>query len=46
LLTLAANQTGELLVTATVSDGGLDLDGAGPDTTAVVGEAIITVIPA
>jgi uncharacterized protein YjdB len=46
LLTIASNQTGELRVTATISDGGLDLDGVGPDTTAVMGEAIITVIPA
>jgi hypothetical protein len=45
LLTIAANQTGELLVTAS-TDGGIDLDGAGADTTAVIGESIITVIPA
>lgn len=45
VLTVASNQTGELLVTAT-TDGGIDIDGAGPDTTAVVGQAIVTIIPA
>jgi uncharacterized protein YjdB len=46
LLTIASNQTGELRVIATVAGAGIDVDGAGPDTTDVTGEAIITVIPA
>jgi Bacterial Ig-like domain (group 2) len=43
LLTVAANQTGELIVRATVA-GGVDTDGAGADTTDVIGESIVTVI--
>jgi hypothetical protein len=42
-LTLASNQTGELLVRATVTGVGIDTDGAGPDTTDVIGESIVTV---
>lgn len=45
LLTIASNQTGELLVTATSTGTGFDLDGAGSDTADVIGESIITVIP-
>lgn len=44
LLTLASNQTGELSVTATITGAGIDIDGAGSDTTDVVGEAIVTVV--
>jgi hypothetical protein len=43
VLTVASDQTGELLVKATV-DGGVDIDGAGADTTDVIGESIVTVI--
>lgn len=45
VLTVGATQTGELLVKATVT-GGTDTDGAGVDTTDVVGESIVTIIPA
>lgn len=43
VLTLASNQTGELVVRATVAGVGIDIDGAGPDTTDVYGESIVTV---
>lgn len=43
-LTIASNQTGELLVTATVAGKGIDIDGAGPDTADVVGQSIVTVV--
>jgi len=43
VLTVAANQTGELLVRATVV-GGVDTDGAGSDTTDVIGESIVTIV--
>jgi hypothetical protein len=43
VLTVAANQTGELLVTATSAGTGNDIDGAGPDTTDVIGQAIVTI---
>jgi hypothetical protein len=46
VLTVGATQTGELIVTATVTGGGVDIDGAGPDTTDVIGESIVTIIPA
>jgi uncharacterized protein YjdB len=42
-LTIAADQTGELLITATVPGAGIDIDGAGSDTTNVVGESIVTI---
>jgi hypothetical protein len=44
VLTIGATQTGELIVKATVATGGVDTDGAGADTTAVVGESIVTII--
>lgn len=44
VLTLAVNQTGEIRVIATVAGAGNDLDGAGADTTDVIGESIVTVI--
>jgi hypothetical protein len=43
VLTVASNQTGELLVVATSAGTGNDIDGAGPDTTDVIGQAIVTV---
>jgi uncharacterized protein YjdB len=46
ILTIDATQTGELLITATIAGVGVDTDGAGADTTDVIGEAIVTVIPA
>jgi hypothetical protein len=45
ILTVSAAQTGELLVKATVSTGGVDIDGAGADGVSVVGESIVTIIP-
>jgi hypothetical protein len=42
-LTIATDQTGELLITATVPGAGIDIDGAGSDTTNVVGESIVTI---
>jgi uncharacterized protein YjdB len=44
VLTVASNQTGELLVKATVEGAGVDTDGAGPDTTDVIGESIVTIV--
>lgn len=44
VLTIGATQSGELKVKATVS-GGVDTDGAGADTTDVIGESIVTIIP-
>lgn len=46
VLTIGALQTGELLVKATVATGGVDIDGAGADTTEVIGESIVTIISA
>lgn len=46
MLTVASNQTGELFVRATSAGTGFDLDGAGADTTDVIGESIVTIIPA
>lgn len=43
ILTIASDETEELRVTAT-TNGGVDLDGAGADTTDVVGEAIVSII--
>jgi hypothetical protein len=43
VLTVASNQTGELLVVATSAGTGNDIDGAGSDTTDVIGQAIVTV---
>lgn len=43
VLTVDATQTGELLVTATSVGTGTDIDGAGPDTTDVIGESIVTI---
>jgi hypothetical protein len=43
VLTVAADQTGELLVVATSAGTGVDIDGAGADTTDVIGQAIVTV---
>jgi hypothetical protein len=42
-LTVGAAQTGELLVTATVAGAGNDIDGAGSDTTDVIGTSIVTI---
>jgi hypothetical protein len=42
-LTVGAAQTGELLVTATVLGAGNDIDGAGSDTTDVIGTSIVTI---
>lgn len=44
VLTLGATQTGEVIVKATVVGAGNDIDGAGVDTTDVIGESIVTVI--
>jgi hypothetical protein len=44
VLTVDAAQTGELLVRATVVGAGNDIDGAGPDTTDVIGESIVTIV--
>jgi hypothetical protein len=44
-LTVASNQTGELLVTAKSAGTGVDIDGAGPDTTDVIGTSIVTIVP-
>lgn len=46
VLTVGATQTGELLVTATSVGTGVDIDGAGSDTTDVIGESIVTILPA
>jgi hypothetical protein len=46
VLTLDENQSGQLTVKATVVGAGIDTDGAGTDTADVVGESIVTVIPA
>jgi hypothetical protein len=46
VLTVASNQTGELRVKATSVGTGLDIDGAGTDNTDVIGESIVTIIPA
>jgi hypothetical protein len=43
VLTVDATQTGELLVRATSVGTGIDTDGAGSDTTDVIGECIVTV---
>jgi hypothetical protein len=44
VLTVASNQTGELIVRATSVGTGVDVDGAGSDTTDVIGESIVTII--
>ena len=44
-LTIASNQTGELLVKAVSAGTGTDIDGAGPDTTDVIGTSIVTIMP-
>jgi hypothetical protein len=44
VLTVGATQTGELVVRATVAGAGVDTDGAGPDTTDVYGESIVTIV--
>jgi hypothetical protein len=46
VLTVASNQTGELVVRATVTGAGIDTDGAGADTTDVIGESIVTIVVA
>jgi hypothetical protein len=43
-LTVASTQTGELIVQATVAGTGIDIDGAGPDTTDVYGQSIVTIV--
>jgi hypothetical protein len=43
VLTVDPTQTGELLVLATSTGTGIDIDGAGADTTDVIGQAIVTV---
>jgi hypothetical protein len=42
-LTVDATQTGELMVTATIAGVGIDIDGAGTDTTDVSGQSIVTI---
>jgi hypothetical protein len=42
VLTVAADQTGELVVKANIAGVGIDTDGAGADTTDVYGESIVT----
>lgn len=42
-LTVAADQTGELVVRATSVGTGIDVDGAGSDNTDVIGESIVTI---
>jgi hypothetical protein len=44
ILTVASDQTGELIVRATSVGTGVDTDGAGTDTTDVIGESIVTII--
>lgn len=44
VLTVASDQTGELIVKATVVGAGLDIDGAGSDNADVVGESIVTIV--
>jgi hypothetical protein len=43
VLTVAADQTGELVVKANIAGVGIDTDGAGTDTTDVYGESIVTI---
>jgi hypothetical protein len=43
VLTVAADQTGELVVKANIAGVGIDTDGAGSDTTDVYGESIVTI---
>jgi uncharacterized protein YjdB len=43
VLTVASNQTGELLVRATSVGTGVDIDGAGSDNTDVYGESIVSI---
>jgi hypothetical protein len=43
VLTVAADQTGELVVKANIAGVGIDTDGAGADTTDVYGESIVTI---
>jgi hypothetical protein len=45
-LTVDSTQTGELIVTATSVGTGVDIDGVGSDTTDVIGQSIVTIIPA
>lgn len=45
-LTVGALQTGELLVTAKSVGTGVDIDGAGSDNTDVIGESLVTILPA
>jgi hypothetical protein len=42
-LTVDPTQTGELMVTATIAGVGIDIDGAGTDTTDVSGQSIVTI---
>jgi hypothetical protein len=44
VLTVASDQTGELIVKATSVGTGVDTDGAGTDNTDVIGESIVTII--
>jgi hypothetical protein len=44
VLSVASDQTGELIVRAAVVGAGVDTDGAGADTTDVIGESIVTII--
>jgi hypothetical protein len=43
-LTVASDQTGELIVRATSTGTGIDIDGAGTDNTDVIGESIVTIV--
>jgi hypothetical protein len=43
-LTIGATQTGELIVKANIAGVGIDIDGAGSDTTDVYGESIVTIV--
>lgn len=45
-LTVGATQVGELTVTATSVGTGIDVDGAGTDNTDVIGQSVVTVLPA
>jgi hypothetical protein len=44
VLTVGATQTGELIVTGKITGVGFDIDGAGPDTTDVFGQSIVTIV--
>lgn len=43
-LTIGAAQVGELVVTASIAGVGIDIDGAGSDTTTVSGQSIVSIV--